>query len=645
MTSQPWSPSEEQALATYLAEQVCLRASGRLDDECLRNYPRDVYFIGNLRPAPSADMDLGDPSTPAWLGELLNKLAPVAFGAEFLLKPASAAAEVEVGLKWACYYRVFPSFSEQQEHQRSLHGEQGRVAGDAILPVVQVDIEDEAESTPGGEETSDAESTPQDRQSERKPRETLAIRFRKIGCEATGIVRLVQGGDAGSWDADHRGLEENVAQELQRAATIASRDSERLRTAGTLDAQIRVPESAMRSEQSFAQFLASLSVDITPEWSWDIRTRVKGSANDSSDASCEIRFEFTNSTQMSDKSPNWEPFLFDPLASFRFRNCSIRPYELEQAPHGFRYDNSLWGKGFNCAVEQEGSEIQGKVFRTNNAPVFEQLRYATRTRPEAIFSELAEAPLPVLNRMRTSMQEYLQEWDAWQDHYRHNVPDWESTYALEYEADRQRFASETDRFEAGLTLLRQNADALLAFQLTNEVFRRGPNDSWRIFQVVFLVTQLPGILSLPNPGTEILKEREQVDIIYFPTGGGKTEAYLGVTVFQCFFDRLRGKSAGVGVWARFPLRLLTVQQMQRFADVIGTAELIRAEQADPRLNSPNVDGFAVGYFVGQGGSPNQLIEPRAGDPPSAEWSKALDPSARAKMESHHALSILQNYLR
>ena len=633
MTSQPWPPSEEQALATYLAEQVCLRASGRLDDECLRNYPRDVYFIGNLRPAPSADMDLGDPSTPAWLGELLNKLAPVAFGAEFLLKPASATAEVEVGLKWACYYRVFPSFSEQQEHQRSLHGEQGRVAGDAILPVVQVDIEDEAESTPGGEETSDAESTPQDRQSERKPRETLAIRFRKISCAATGIVRLVQGDDAGSWDADHRDLEENVAQELQRAATVASRDAERLRTAGSLDAQIRVPASAMRSEQSFAQFLASLSVDITPEWNWDIRTRVKGSANDSTDASCEIRFEFTNSTQMSDKSPNWEPFLFDPLASFRFRNCGVGPYELEQAPHGFRYDNSLWGKGFNCAVEQEDSELQGKVFRTNNAPIFEQLRYATRTRPMATISELAVAPLPVLDRIRTSMQEYLQEWDAWQDHYRQIVPDWESTYALEYAADRQRFASEIERFEAGLSLLRQDADALLAFQLTNEVFRRGPNESWRTFQVVFLVTQLPGILSLANPSAEILKEREQVDIIYFPTGGGKTEAYLGVTVFQCFFDRLRGKSAGVGVWARFPLRLLTVQQMQRFADVIGTAELVRVEQTEPRLSSPNVDGFAVGYFVGQGGSPNQLIEPRAGDPPSADWSKALDPSARQRWKA------------
>ena len=135
-------------------------------------------------------------------------------------------------------------------------------------------------------------------------------------------------------------------------------------------------------------------------------------------------------------------------------------------------------------------------------------------------------------------------------------------------------------------------------------------------------------MALANPTPEGAADRECVDIIYFPTGGGKTEAYLGVTVFHCFFDRLRGKTAGVTTWARFPLRLLTVQQMQRFADVIGLAELVRREQRDPRLNSPDVDGFAVGYFVGQEATPNQLAEPRPNDPPEAYWSKATDSLAR-----------------
>src|SRR2546428_1181156 len=116
-----------------------------------------------------------------------------------------------------------------------------------------------------------------------------------------------------------------------------------------------------------------------------------------------------------------------------------------------------------------------------------------------------------------------------------------------------------------------------------------------------LVSQIPGIAALTSPNSPHMAEREKVDIIYFPTGGGKTEAYLGTIIFHCFFDRLRGKAAGVTVWTRFPLRLLTLQQTQRVADVIGIAELVRKGHADIRLSGHSVDGFAVGYFVGAEG--------------------------------------------
>jgi hypothetical protein len=123
-----------------------------------------------------------------------------------------------------------------------------------------------------------------------------------------------------------------------------------------------------------------------------------------------------------------------------------------------------------------------------------------------------------------------------------------------------------------------------------------------------------------------------VDIIYFPTGGGKTEAYLATIVFHCFYDRLRGKKAGVTAWTRFPLRLLTLQQTQRVADIIGLADLVRCEQRDPRLSGNDVDGFAVGYFVGEGGSPNEIVNPNGNRYASPEaqvtWSKVNDADAR-----------------
>lgn len=630
MTQHSWSPTEEQALARHLAEKVCLRASGRLDDECLRNYPRDVYFVGNLRPAPSVKAEFGDPTAPAWLGELLNKLAPVAFGVEFLFKPTDSGPQVEVELKWACYYRIFPSFLQQQIHQRAMRGEQSSTTNSSVpsATVEPSDVEDEVENTSGSEGITDAELTPQDRQADRKSHETLAIRFRKIICAAAGIVKIIQSEDSYSWHVDQRDLEEKVKEELRRVANVAASDSERIRTVGATDAKIRVPESAMGSEQSYAQFLRTLSTEIGPEWSWDIRSTIKVPTDTKPGDCLEIRFEFANSTKMIEKSPNVEPFLFDPLASFHFASCQIRPYELEQAPQGFRYDRNLWGRGFNCAVEMEENDEQDYLFRTTNTPTFEQLRYTTRNQPEASFNSLAETPLPVLEQLLASMKEYLQEWNIWQKRYSETIPDWAAKYESEFEADRQRYISEIERFSTGLTLLQQNAEALLAFQLTNETFRRGPNDRWRIFQIIFLVSQIPGIVTLARPTSAGLAERQCVDIIYFPTGGGKTEAYLGVTVFQCFFDRLRGKSAGVTTWARFPLRLLTVQQMQRFADVIGMAEMVRREQRDPRLNASNVDGFAVGYFVGKEATPNELAEPRQNDFPDASWSKAMDAHAR-----------------
>lgn len=181
-------------------------------------------------------------------------------------------------------------------------------------------------------------------------------------------------------------------------------------------------------------------------------------------------------------------------------------------------------------------------------------------------------------------------------------------------------------------------DTLLAFKLTNETFLRSGRISsskkshWRLFQIVFLVCQIPDIYALKQPQDFANDIRKFVDIIYFPTGGGKTEAYLAAIVFHCFFDRLREKSAGATAWIRFPLRLLTLQQMQRVADIVGIAELVRKEQKDPRINGNNVDGFGVGYFVGKEATPNKIVPPNGSlkynKMPDPNWSKAMDEDAR-----------------
>jgi hypothetical protein len=117
---------------------------------------------------------------------------------------------------------------------------------------------------------------------------------------------------------------------------------------------------------------------------------------------------------------------------------------------------------------------------------------------------------------------------------------------------------------------------------------------WRPFQIAFL---LAAIASTADPGHP---DRLLVDLIFFPTGGGKTEAYLGLSAFSMFLRRLRDPSdAGVEVLMRYTLRLLTAQQFQRAAALVCAMESLR--QSDERLGR---DPFTIGIWVGGETTPN-----------------------------------------
>jgi hypothetical protein len=151
---------------------------------------------------------------------------------------------------------------------------------------------------------------------------------------------------------------------------------------------------------------------------------------------------------------------------------------------------------------------------------------------------------------------------------------------------------------------------------------------WRFFQLAFVLMNLPG---LAEPGTpQGRAEREIVELLFFPTGGGKTEAYLGLSAFTLVLRRLRNPAingAGLTVLMRYTLRLLTLDQLGRAATVICALELERLRRI--REDEPHQLGdwpFEIGMWVGKGATPNKLGGPNDPDTKSTynvlnRWKK------------------------
>lgn len=129
------------------------------------------------------------------------------------------------------------------------------------------------------------------------------------------------------------------------------------------------------------------------------------------------------------------------------------------------------------------------------------------------------------------------------------------------------------------------------------------NFGWRPFQIAFILMNLNGIV---NPHHE---DREIVDLLYFPTGGGKTEAYLGLMAFVIANRRLRAsdedeynKDGGVTAILRYTLRLLTTQQRDRITKMVIAAEMIRDREPEKYGKEP----ISIGFWVGGGVTPNKF---------------------------------------
>ncbi len=169
------------------------------------------------------------------------------------------------------------------------------------------------------------------------------------------------------------------------------------------------------------------------------------------------------------------------------------------------------------------------------------------------------------------------------------------------------------RIAEGIAVLKANPEALQAFRLANEAMstaarRRSPEryadgsaPSWRLFQLAFLLLNIAATVDPTH------KDRKVAELIFFPTGGGKTEAYLGLIAFTLLLRRMRGaaephQGLGVAVILRYTLRLLTLDQLERATALICALEVLRMQ--DPKLLGTT--RFSVGLWVGRSATANTM---------------------------------------
>ncbi len=293
------------------------------------------------------------------------------------------------------------------------------------------------------------------------------------------------------------------------------------------------------------------------------------------------------------------------------------PMRLDRVRSSYRFNRYLHysALGFNCGV-RDTQEPGFAVLETDWMPKYALPKIEPTTHGiDCTFQSLADT-----DRSMGAISEIANELRSWVGQLDIDVADGLSDSEgekaererVQYEADLNAWNREAEMIQRGIDLLGQASQfdsednrsiPFRAWLLMNETMRRlalGRYDSWRLFQLSFVLASLPSLVTrMPEFADDFDSEVDDATtLLYFATGGGKSEAFFGLLVFALFFDRLRGKSLGVTAMLRYPLRLLTVQQAQRASKVLARAEIVRRE------SGINGEPFSIGFWVGSSNTPN-----------------------------------------
>ncbi|MEJ2041962.1 MAG: hypothetical protein P8X74_05425 [Reinekea sp.] len=296
-------------------------------------------------------------------------------------------------------------------------------------------------------------------------------------------------------------------------------------------------------------------------------------------------------------------FLFDVRFSAKLNQGTghLLPHKLAPKDYRYKEDDGVAGYGITTSVE-----LMGPNHYTTNAIPVSGLNRIKNPEPEEFgmssrptFSTLADNPVPTLQGLVASMDDYLDDWHKRIDAMMAAGDNEEADIAA---SERALMVAERQNISDGVSLLEKYEHLMQAFKWMNEAMLKAfrhqgkPIEQWRLFQIGFILTQVRAVYERCCPESEVSQHLETAEVLWFATGGGKTEAYLGIVIMAMFYERMNQRLYGTTAWLKFPLRMLSVQQFQRLSYVVAQANRIKAKVGDLLPGHP----FTIGYFTGRG---------------------------------------------
>ena len=342
--------------------------------------------------------------------------------------------------------------------------------------------------------------------------------------------------------------------------------------------------------------------------------------------------------------------IFGTGFTLRFDRDAHRPVKLDRVVPSYRFRDYMAypAIGLNCGVEENDPSSAVIELSTTWAPRFNQPRVVPR-RIETLeyrFRPLADG------YDVTKLNVLVQDYRNWIDQQEILLKDSivQGLTAEDADRERVRFAediagqrTEARHIEQGVEILVASRKASMAMPgasghererlirksapwhawlMMNESFARReakyPERGWRLFQLAFILAHVTTFASRIEEFSDFFdadRDEMSASLLYFPTGGGKSEAFYGALVFAIFLDRLRGKDRGITAMIRYPLRLLTLQQAQRLLKLIVWSEIVRKEK------SAGSWPIEIGFWVGASNTPNRFHYMKADLPDLASASE------------------------